>query len=191
MKKILIILFVISFTILRPACAEEQAKSFQGLEFLTGFSQGHLKEKKDYRLVPLIVDFNFNLKPLTKKIGFNPPSLVQFQIEPYISAVTSPEANIEAGTSFLFKCGLLPEDWTFQPYLRAGVGVSYMSLHTLDQSTQCNFLSHFGLGVHYFFQKNLGLTAEYRFRHLSNASIKHPNSGIDTHSILLGVYRRF
>ncbi len=141
--------------------------------------------------MPLALDFDFNIKPLTKKVGLNPPGLVQFQIEPFLSFVIQPEANIEVGNSFLLKLGLLPETSKFQPYIKSGVGMIWMSQHTLDQSTQFNFLLHFGSGLHYFFSKENAFTLEYRFRHLSNASIKQPNRGIDAHSALLGLTRLF
>ena len=192
MKKFIFILTIaMSFIIPKFSWPEEQQGCLQGVEFLTGFGRGDLKEKKDYRLIPFIVEFDFNLKSLTKKIGFNPPSLVQFQIEPLLSLVTNPDSNMEVGTSFLFKFGLLPESSKIQPYIKAGVGIIYISQHTLDQSTQYNFSSHFGAGFHYFFKKGRALSLEYRFRHLSNAGIKHPNSGIDNHFCLLGITRLF
>ena len=192
MKKFIIsIILVISFIILESAWAEEQLMPFQGVEFLTGVGQGELKLKRDYRLISFLVDFDFDIKPLTKKIWFNPPTLVQFQIEPFLSLVTQPKVNTEVGTSFLLKFGLLPETWKFQPYIKGGVGMIYMSQGTLDQSTRFNFLTHFGVGFHYFFMKDRAFNLEYRFRHASNAGIKHPNSGIDVHFCLLGITHLF
>ena len=185
------IILAISFIILRPAWVQDQSRSLQGVEFLTGYGRAQLKEKTDYRLLPLMVVFDFDAKPLTKKIGFNPPSLVQFQIEPFLSLVTNPQTNMEVGTSFLLKFGLLPENWKLQPYIKGGSGMIYMTQHTLEQSTQFNFISHFGAGFHYFLNKDRALTLEYRYRHLSNASIKHPNSGIDSHYCLFGITRLF
>lgn len=192
MKKIIILtILAISFIIINSVKAEEQPRSLQGIEFLTGYGQGGLKGKEDYRVVPFAVAFDFNLKPLTKKIGFNPPSLVQFQLEPFLSLVTTPDSNMEVGTSFLFKLGLVPESWKFQPYIKFGTGMIYMSQHTLEQSTQFNFISSFGAGLHYFFNEDKAFSLEYRFRHASNAGIKHPNGGIDNHFCLFGVTRLF
>jgi len=191
-KRFVILILAISFLIIKPVWAEEEKLiRFQGIEYLSGWAQAELIEKKDYRFVPLALDFDFNIKPLTKKVGFNPPSLVQFQIEPFLSFVVQPEANIEVGNSFLLKLGLLPETSKFQPYIKGGVGMIWLSQHTLDQSTQFNFLLHFGSGLHYFFNKENAFTLEYRFRHLSNASIKQPNRGIDAHFALLGLTRLF
>lgn len=191
MKKITVIIIALAVLIIKPARADEQPRILKGIEFLSGFGRGRLVQKQDYQLVPLIIAFDFDIKPLTKRIGFNPASLVCFLIEPYVSLVAAPETDIEAGTSFLFKVGLVPEGSLFQPYIKSGVGVSYISLHTHEQSTQCNFISHLGAGFHYFLNEKLALTFEYRFRHLSNASIKQPNSGIDTHYALMGISRLF
>lgn len=186
-KFVIIIAVALGLIIPKPSWAEEQPKKLQGVEFLLGYSRGELDQKQDYRFINAVVALDFNLKSLTKKIGFNPPSLVQFQIEPFLGFVVQPERNIEVGTSFLFKLGLLPETWKFQPYIKPGVGMVFVSVHTLEQSTQFNFISSLGVGFHYFFEQDSALTLDYRFRHLSNASIKQPNRGIDTHSCLFGI----
>jgi opacity protein-like surface antigen len=131
------------------------------------------------------------MKPLTKKINFNPPSLLEFQIEPYIAGISDPEANIETGVAFFIKVGILPETSKFQPYIKAGSGFDYMSLHTREQGTQFNFASTGALGIHYFFKKNIAFTMEGRYRHLSNAGIDHPNSGINTAFAVTGITYQF
>lgn len=174
------------------AIAEEtKGGSLEGIEFLTGFSWGNLREQKDYRAFPILVDFDFNLKQLTKKFNFNPPQLFQFQFEPFITVISQPRSNIETGTSFLLKFGLLPQTCKFQPYLKGGMGLVYLSLHTREQKTQFNFTEQVGAGMHYFFAKNTAFTCEYRYRHLSNAGIKHPNRGINTHTTIIGVAHNF
>ncbi|MFZ2602865.1 MAG: hypothetical protein WAX79_02550, partial [Candidatus Omnitrophota bacterium] len=60
----------------------QEERTLKGIEVLTGFCWNKLKaktdfdKKPDYNFYPLIVDFDFNLKNLTKKIGFNPAGLV-------------------------------------------------------------------------------------------------------------------
>lgn len=170
---------------------EAKPKCLEGVEYLSGFGWGKLRTKDNYNLYPFLVDFDFNLKPLTRKLNFNPKQLLQFQIEPFISFVSSPDANVETGTSFFLKMGILPETAKFQPYIKAGVGMVYMTQHTKEQSTQFNFIEQGGIGLHYFFQKNTAFTLEGRFRHLSNASIKHPNTGINTYFAVAGITYRF
>jgi len=168
--------------------AEREGKSFKGVEFLTGFGWSDLKSGNDYEIVPFIFDFDFDLKPL---IGFKPKGLLQFQIEPFLSFISRPDPNIEVGSAFLIKFGILPEDWKLQPYVKGGVGMIYTSQHTREQATQFNFVEIVGAGLHYFFNKKTAFTLEGRFRHLSNAGIDSPNNGIDTYIINLGILRRF
>lgn len=175
----------------------QEERALKGIEVLTGFCWNKLKaktvfdKKPDYNFYPLIVDLDFNLKNLTKRIGFNPPGLVEFQLEPYIGVISSPRSNVEIGNSFLLKLGLFPEDWKFQPFIKGGVGMVYLTLHTEEQSTQFNFISSGGIGAHYFFNKNVSLVVEGRFRHLSNASIDQPNSGINTYQALAGISYKY
>ncbi|MDD5155578.1 MAG: acyloxyacyl hydrolase [Candidatus Omnitrophica bacterium] len=166
---------------------KKQAGPLVGIEYLTGFAQAKLREKGSYSAVPMMVDFDFNLKPLTKKIGFNPPGLLQFQLEPFINPVYRPDSNVEIGNSFLIKIGFLPDNFKFQPYFKGGAGLIYITQHTREQSTQFNFVEYAGCGIHYFFNKNTAFTVEGRYRHLSNASIKQPNKGIDTYFFLAGL----
>lgn len=192
MRQIAVIL--LSAMLLMPVSvcqAQEKPRWLQAIEYLMGFSAGKLRVKGSYRAIPLMVDFDLNLKPLTQKINFNPPALLQFQIEPFISSIYEPAANVEMGVSFFLKIGLLPQTSKFQPYLKAGAGMEYMSLHTKEQGTQFNFIEPGGIGMHYFFRKNLGLTLEGRYRHLSNADIDDRNSGINTYFILTGITYQF
>ncbi|MDD5432558.1 MAG: acyloxyacyl hydrolase [Candidatus Omnitrophica bacterium] len=171
---------------------EGKCKILDGVEFLTGFGWGKLRTTRNYNLIPFVVDFNFDLKPITRKIHINPPGLLQFQLEPYASFIFSPKSNVELGSGLLaFKWGVLPETSKIQPYLKIGAGMSYMTLHTVEQGTQFNFIEYGGIGVHYFFAKNTALTIEGRYRHLSNASIGDPNSGINTAFGLVGVSYQF
>jgi lipid A 3-O-deacylase len=69
--------------------------------------------------------------------------------------------------------------------------MTYISLHTHEQGSQFNFIEYGGLGVNYFVRKNTALTLEGRFRHLSNAGIASPNTGINTYFIVAGISERF
>jgi len=170
---------------------ETGPKCLEGIEYLTGFGWGKLRAKDNYNLYPLLVDFDFNLKPLAQKLNFNPRQLLQFQIEPFISFVSSPDANIETGMSFFLKMGVLPDTSKLQPYVKVGLGIDYITQHTVEQSTQFNFIEQGGVGMHYFFQKDIALTLEGRIRHLSNSGIKHPNKGINTYFVVTGISYQF
>jgi hypothetical protein len=195
MKKILIpAIFFVLILASRGACLakEENAKCLESIEILAGFSSGELvRGQRSYMMAPLSVAFDFNLKNLTKKIGFDPAQLLQFQVEPFIGFITSPKNNLEAGTIFWLKIGLFPDTWKFQPYGKLGVGLDYMTAHIRQQSTQFNFTEQAALGAHYYFTKNTAFTLEGRLRHLSNSGIKEPNHGFNSYSLLTGISYRF
>ncbi len=180
-----------SFLCIACSVAQEKESSLETVDFLTGYGHSKLEGKGNCQLTPLMCDFGFTLKPLLKKAGLDVSSLVQFQLEPYLAPIIAPDPNVELGVAFLLKVGLLPDTAKVQPYLKAGPGMSYMTLQTREQSTQFNFIEYLGAGVHYFFAKDTAATLEGRYRHQSNAGIDHPNSGINSYFILAGITRRF
>ncbi|MFH0762892.1 MAG: acyloxyacyl hydrolase [Candidatus Omnitrophota bacterium] len=183
------------FTKPQPPAAQkpqEETKRLEGIEFLSGFQWGKIHDTtRNYNVIPFIVDFDFSLKPLLRKININPAPLVQFQIEPFISFISSPHSNVELGSSFLFKVGLLPQGSKFQPYVKAGVGMIYLTQHFGEQGTQFNFIESGGMGMHYLLRKNVFLTMEGRIRHLSNAGISKPNHGVNCYLALAGLAYEF
>lgn len=170
---------------------QAEGKYLSGIEVLSGFGVAHLREKGLYNVIPVYVDLDFDLRPALHNIGFNPPGLLQFVDEPFLSGVSHPNGNIEVGNNFLLKIGFLPETSRIQPYFKGGVGLLYMSQHTIEQSTQFNFDEYAGFGVHFFLKKNIAFTIEYRYRHLSNASIKQPNCGINSNFGICGLSYKF
>ncbi len=156
---------------------------FKEFGILTGFMDGELDKKDDYEVIPFILRFGFDLRPLIKNKSNN---LLEFLVEPFMSAVINPDSNLETGCNFLIKFApaITPR---FYPYVEGGVGLIYMTQHTREQSTQFNFTQTVGAGITYFIKKDLNLSLGYRYRHLSNASIKSPNKGIDSNSIICGI----
>jgi len=170
---------------------QEPPRLIKGIEVLTGYGWSSLKKQEDLCLYPLILGLNFDFKNILKKIGLNPWMFVDFQLEPYIAGVSSPEKNVEVGNAFCFKIGILPEEYSFQPYFKVACGMLYMTQHTYEQGSQFNFYEYGAGGLSWFFNKNTALTVEYRFRHLSNLGIKKPNSGINTSFVVAGISCRF
>ncbi len=182
MKKIILgVLFL--------ACAlfSINAYAIESIDVLTGYFTGHLDNtEKDYNAVPLLVGINFDLKPAIRKIGLNTQGSFDFILEPFLNTVIQPNSNIEAGSDFLLKYGFPLTD-RLQPYVKGGLGVLYMSQHTKEQSTQYNFLPQGAAGLQYRITNDIALNLEYRYRHLSNAALKHPNSGINVNMYLCGI----
>ncbi|MDD5583622.1 MAG: acyloxyacyl hydrolase [Candidatus Omnitrophica bacterium] len=187
---IFVILFLSLITAPGMLYAMDITQSISGIEVLSGYfgiGQKDLEETQStYEGVPLFVGVNFDVKPLAEKIGIRTAGRLDFVLEPFANAVLKPNDNIEAGSNFLLKY-VFPLSKKFQPYIKGGEGISYMSQHTKEQSTQYNFLSQAAAGFHYFINDSLAVTMEYRYRHLSNAGIEKPNNGINTDFVLGGI----
>jgi hypothetical protein len=185
MKKFLKGLIVISFL-----CIPLKIFALDALEINSGYFGIFQKDLEEtdatYEGVPLFVSLDFDAKPFFAKFGIETKGRIDFIIEPFANTILEPDANVEAGSNFLLKY-VFPLTEKFQPYIKGGEGISYMSQHTKEQSTQYNFLSQGAAGFHFFLKENLALNVEYRYRHLSNASIDHPNNGINTDFILGGI----
>ncbi len=72
------------------------------------------------------------------------------------------------------------------PYAEAGVGIHLLSETRIGDkrlSTQFQFGDHVGVG--YRFGARSAWDVGYRYQHLSNASIKKPNNGINFHQVRL------
>jgi len=182
---VLVMVFIFVFTLARAQ--EEKTAGLKAIEVLSGFGLAKLEQQGDYHIVPLFVDFDFDLKPFIEKKGINDPGMLQFIIEPFASYVFDPYNNAEIGNNFALKIGLVPDNWRFQPYVKGGVGFMDLTQHFREQGTQFNFNEYAGFGLHYLFTKKLAFTLEYRYRHISNADIKQPNHGIGTNIGLCGV----
>jgi lipid A 3-O-deacylase len=73
------------------------------------------------------------------------------------------------------------------PFLQAGVGFIALDADLTRQSDGLNFILQSGLGLHYFITQRTALTGEWRFHHISNASIHDRNAGINSSLFMLGV----
>lgn len=178
---------------------------FKSFSYFTGFAKGELSQKDSYKIVPSIFRFSFDMDKMgigaadivsfiADKV-FNKPDLpvkgeTEFLAETFINTVISPDSNVEVGFDLLVKYAYPVTD-RINPYFLAGGGVMFMTQHTIEQSTQYNFIPQLGCGVSYDLKENMAIDLEYRYRHLSNADIKLPNDGINVNMFLIGVTYRY
>lgn len=188
LKAVLGIMFVFCMTsgVFAERPATGIGKWLQEVGIFTGYITGSLKEKKDIEAIPLGLRFGFDLKPFTKKFGIEPKGMLELIYEPFVSHIIAPKTNAEMGLALLFRYSY-PLTSKLYPYIEAGSGLYYMTLHTREQSTQFNFIDQGGGGISYFLKDNLALDFGYRFRHISNAGIKDPNSGMNANVYTVGV----
>lgn len=72
-------------------------------------------------------------------------------------------------------------------YAQISTGPHYISLHSERQAGGFIFSDNFAAGLSFKFINQLRTEVQYRFRHLSNASIKRPNAGINNHFLMFGL----
>jgi lipid A 3-O-deacylase len=80
-----------------------------------------------------------------------------------------------------------PSSRRLLPFLEAGLGAHLLSnirFSDLYLSTSLQFGSHIGAGI--YFGKDRRFSLVYRFQHLSNASVKQPNPGVEFHLLQFG-----
>lgn len=76
---------------------------------------------------------------------------------------------------------------SFRPYVEGAIGFHYISdiqMRSRVFSTNFQFGDHLGIGFQ--IGKDHALEFGYQFQHLSNASIKRPNAGINFHILRIG-----
>ncbi|MFH1691211.1 MAG: acyloxyacyl hydrolase [Candidatus Omnitrophota bacterium] len=161
-------------------------KWLQEAGFFTGYIRGNLKNQGDLEVIPTGLRFGFDLKPFVEKFGIHLNGMFEILYEPFINTIIGPRNNVELGCAFLFRYSY-PLTSKFYPYIEVGSGLYYMTLATQEQSTQFNFIDQGGAGFSYFLREDLALNVGYRFRHVSNCSIKQPNSGINADVYLVGM----
>jgi opacity protein-like surface antigen len=164
----------------------EKVSYFKEFGILSGYGESKLNEKGKYKLIPLIVRFGFDLKPFLKKFNLNPSGTTELIWEPYVGHITQPDANFETGLNWLLKYSFSLTD-RFSPYAALGLGMNYMTQHTYEQGTQFNFTQAVEGGFSFFLTKNTAFSLGFRFRHLSNSSIKKPNAGINSKFLVGGI----
>ena len=174
MKKILLIAIAVFIS-----CTSVYAGQLKETSIITGFGAS------EYKVVPIIFQLGYDVKPLASKCKFNPRGDLLFVAEPFTGVITHPRVNGEVGLTFNLK--YKERAGRFEPYVEAGVGIMYMTLHTKEQGTQYEFISQCGVGLNYYIKNNLSILGGYRFKHMSNAGTAKDNNGLDNHFFLMGL----
>ncbi len=110
----------------------------------------------------------------------------EFRLEGFGGAQYNPHTAYLTGFTPLFRYNVATRS-RWMPFLTAGAGLSLTDIGNPDLSTTFEFNLQAGTGVHYFWRRNSAITFEYRFLHLSNASIASPNLGVNSSVFSLGM----
>jgi len=92
------------------------------------------------------------------------------------------------GQTLLFRLDGKPRG-SLVPFFDMGAGVLDTTLHSRapELSGRLQFTPQGGVGVQYFFNPQRAIVFEYRYMHMSNASIEPPNHGFNSSMITVGV----
>jgi len=151
--------------------------------FTVGYGRGSISEG-DYEHVSLIWHLGFDLERLFTRLQEHRGAL-SFVLEPKINPVLNPDTDLEIGISLGFKYRY-PLSKKLSAYALGSVGPHLVTVQTQDQANGFVFFDTIGAGISFFLTEKSALNIEYRFRHLSNADIKEPNNGIDSHMVAVG-----
>ncbi|MBN1612979.1 MAG: acyloxyacyl hydrolase [Deltaproteobacteria bacterium] len=150
---------------------------------MTGFGTGHLTEGR-YETIffiwQLAADLNKIIPPLKNHRG-----RLYAYLEPQINPVRAPDEDFEFGIGIGLKY-TYPLAERLCVYILASTGPHYVSVVTVDQANGFLFSDTVGAGLNIYITKRSALNIGYRFRHISNAGLVHPNGGIDSNFATIG-----
>lgn len=154
------------------------------LAFGSGYAWGSRRlTQGDIRVIPLYFRLGLNLNHL---VGLSEGSgTLQLAFEPFINSVIAPEKGVETGLDFFIRY-LHPLFPSVKLVSEIGSGPMYLSINTVEQGKAgFNFMNQIGLGLQKALTDNTALTVGYRFRHISDAGIRSPNSGLNSNAIVV------
>ncbi|HXG21506.1 MAG TPA: acyloxyacyl hydrolase [Methylomirabilota bacterium] len=120
-----------------------------------------------------------------------PAGSFEIGVEPFGSGIVSLKKNTASGST---EYGLALPVLTYYfnlgtnvyPYVIGGLGVMYKDLRGYNLGGKFTFMETAGLGLSYFLSDSVALSAEWRFRHMSNANIYKENAGLNSSIFLAG-----
>ena len=101
-----------------------------------------------------------------------------------------PESAYVLGLTPVLRYHFLPKA-RFTPFVDGGAGVTATDIMHPDLSTTFEFNLQVGAGFHWTLRKDLALTFQARYLHISNAGIETPNNGVNSFLFSAGVTRFF
>ena len=97
-----------------------------------------------------------------------------------------PDSRYVVGGTGLFRYDLVTHSrWV--PFIQIGAGPTGTDIGPPDLSCSFEFNVQCGAGTYFFLRKNLALSAEWRWFHLSDAGLTRPNTGVNTQMFMCGL----
>lgn len=191
-KKILTLVLILSSNII--FCQYTQSyitQKSKGIFLGYGFINELLPENYYYKILQFI--YNYSI-PILNQQNVNKHNLL-VQFEPQLNPVfiKRKKMEIELGTNVgLLYNYKLTENLLLD--IGIGSGFHFISIRTNLQARGFIFSDNFILGISKRLKSKKGFmefSIQTRFRHISNAGLKEPNTGIDNFIILTGLSKVF
>lgn len=137
-----------------------------------------LPESVDNGYAPILLQVNLRF-PLIRNLGKHQATL-------YVQPQFNPVKPIAGYNNFLFETGVnlgiayeyyIPQKAIL--FVGGGVGPHYINIETNQQANGFIFSDNLFAGVHQIVNPQWMLTYQVKLRHISNAGLQSPNSGID------------
>ena len=141
-------------------------------------------------------NFKYNLTGIVGESFYRGSLFWVAELGAVVTVTDATRLGIKTGDPGLFQVGFSPVlvEYKFlsptrawAPHILLGGGFSYGNFidASIELGTKFEFLLHAGVGVEYFLKRG-SWSLNYRLFHLSNAKIKIPNLGLNSHLFTLG-----
>ncbi|MHB8771966.1 MAG: acyloxyacyl hydrolase [Syntrophales bacterium] len=151
--------------------------------FIGGYGTAPIDEGR-YKTMLLIAHIGTNVNRFLPALRGHRGTLSLF-LEPQFNPVLKPSA-VEFGLGIGLQYAYPLTEW-ISPYILLATGPHYITVDTTTQADGFNFSNAIGVGFYLTLTKGVALNCGYRHRHVSNAELRQPNSGIDSDIGLVGV----
>jgi len=170
------------------AVAETVAKASYELTFLGGYGithRGFGDTRTQVQTIDAIGRFGWFLSDEVGRGSWYQGRHEQL-VELPLHLTVDPKTRIMTG-------GYLLGSWKFTsfdkvyPYVFAGGGILYNDLGLATQGTRLNFSYQGGTGLQYLIARDMAVTLDYRYHHISNAGTAEPNEPLNSSKVLFGI----
>lgn len=174
-------------TSLQLFAANPTGRSIQvGFRFNVGYINEFLPEKQHYQPILILGFYQHDFKSASEKGNFSLYFEPQFNPVLIEKKLSNFEFGFNFGIQYTYKF-----NENNMIYGAIGSGPHYINAVTRLQAKGFIFSDNFILGYKHQVKNGVFLDVNTRFRHISNAGLQKPNTGIDNFLCGLGISREF
>ena len=154
-------------------------------------------DRTDLDFLFIFPNYKYNLTGIVGESFYRGSLYWMIEAGGIVSVADPKRFGVKTGESPIYQVGVSPlmveykflsPDRRWAPSIIAGAGFSWGDINdgAAELSTAFEFILNIGAGVEYFRDTNGSWSLNYRIFHLSNAHIKTPNIGLNSHVLSLG-----